>query len=111
MLLVSLIGNLGKDAETVSGNNNREFTKLAIGVNQGKDKGTVWVDCLLPTNPNLTPYLVKGTKVFVQGRCDINMSRNYLNVNVFADQLQLLNNRPADNAPDGDTHNDSDPLM
>lgn len=94
MFLGTFIGNLGKDAETVTGSNGRELMKLTLAVDQGKNKGTVWVDVLMPQNPNLTPYLVKGTKIFIQGRVDVNVSRNYLNVNCFADQLQLLNNRP-----------------
>lgn len=116
MFLATFIGNLGKDAETVTGSNGRELTKLTLGVDQGKNKGTVWVDVLMPHNPNLMPYLCKGQQILVQGRCDVNMSRGYLNVNCFADQTQLLGSRrddapgsaaPAGAAPDADP----DPLM
>lgn len=111
MFLATMIGNLGKDAETVTGSNGRELTKLTLGVDQGKNKGTVWVDVLMPHNPNLMPYLCKGQKLLVQGRCDVNMARGYLNVSVFADQTQLLGSRrddaigngaPAGAAPDAD---------
>lgn len=111
MFLATFIGNLGKDAETVTGSNGRELTKLTLGVDQGKNKGTVWVDVLMPHNPNLMPYLCKGQQLLVQGRCDVNMSRGYLNVNCFADQTQLLGSRrddtpgsaaPAAAAPDAE---------
>lgn len=112
MFLATFIGNLGKDAEVVTVSNGRELTKLTLGVDQGKNKGTVWVDVLAPNNPNLMPYLTKGTPLLVQGRCDVNMSRGYLNVNCFADQTQLLGSRrdaapaAADPAPA-----EPDPLM
>lgn len=116
MFLATMIGNLGKDAETVTGSNGRELTKLTLGVDQGKNKGTVWVDILMPHNPNLMPYLCKGQQLLVQGRCDVNMARGYLNVSVFADQTQLLGSRrddaPGNGAPAGAaTDADHDPLM
>ena len=98
MFLATLIGNLGKDAEIVTGSNNRELTKMALGVDQGKNKGTVWVDVLMPHNPNLMPYLTKGTQILAAGRCDANVQRGYLNVNVFADQVQLLGSKAKDDA-------------
>lgn len=116
MFLATMIGNLGKDAETVTGSNGRELTKLTLGVDQGKNKGTVWVDILMPHNPNLMPYLCKGQQILVQGRCDVNMARGYLNVSVFADQTQLLGSR-RDDAPGNSTlagaapDADPDPLM
>ena len=111
-----MIGNLGKDAETVTGSNGRELTKLTLGVDQGKNKGTVWVDILMPHNPNLMPYLGKGQQLLVQGRCDVNMARGYLNVSVFADQTQLLGSRrddaPGNSAPTGAAPGANlDPLM
>ena len=116
MFLATMIGNLGKDAETVTGSNGRELTKLTLGVDQGKNKGTVWVDILMPHNPNLMPYLCKGQQILVQGRCDVNMARGYLNVSVFADQTHLLGSRrddaPVNCAPAGAAPGaDPDPLM
>ena len=116
MFLATMIGNLGKDAETVTGSNGRELTKLTLGVDQGKNKGTVWVDILMPHNPNLMPYLCKGQQILVQGRCDVNMARGYLNVSVFADQTQLLgscrDDAPGNCAPAGAAPGaDPDPLM
>lgn len=102
MFLATLIGNLGKDAEIVTGSNNRELTKMALGVDQGKNKGTVWVDVLMPHNPNLMPYLTKGTQILAAGRCDANVQRGYLNVNVFADQVQLLGSRQREDAQTSD---------
>lgn len=98
MFLATFIGNLGKDAEIVTGSNSREFTKLALGVDQGKNKGTVWVDVLMPYNPNLMPYLTTGTQILAAGRCDANVQRGYLNVNLFAYQVQLLGSKDKDDA-------------
>lgn len=112
MFIATIIGNLGRDAELINGNNNRVLTKLAVGVDQGKDKPTLWPDVLMPQNPNLMPYLTKGTKVCVVGRCDVQMRSGYVNVTIFADQLQLVGDR-RDTTPPAATEQapEQDPLM
>jgi len=95
MFIATLIGNLGKDCEIVTAKSGNELMKLALGVSQGKDRKPLWVDVLMRNRPNLQPFLVKGQQILVQGTCDINVDRNYLNVNVFADQVQLLGKTPA----------------
>ena len=89
-----IIGNLGRNAELINGRNGNALIKLAVAVNQGKEAKPIWVDVLLNNRPNLMPYLTTGTKVYVQGDVTITMTRDYLNVNVFADKLQLIGDRP-----------------
>lgn len=94
MFTATIIGNLGRDVELVTSKTGNELMKLAVGVSQGKDKKPLWVDVLMRNRPNLYNYLVKGQQILIMGSCDISTDRNYLNVNVFADNLQLIGGTP-----------------
>src|SRR4029079_17318088 len=74
MIKMQVIGNLGKDCvvNTVNGKNVINFTvahtekyKDSQGNNQEK---TTWVDCAYWTDRTaISPYLQKGTQVYVEG--------------------------------------------
>ena len=75
MIKMQVIGNLGKDCvvNTVNGKNVINFTvahsekyKDSQGTLQEK---TIWVDCAYWTDRTaISPYLTKGTQVFVEGQ-------------------------------------------
>lgn len=78
MIKMQVIGRLGKDCvvNTVNGKNVINFTvahsekyRDSQGVNQEK---TIWVDCAYWTDRTaISPYLVKGTQVFVEGSPEV----------------------------------------
>ena len=78
MIKLQVIGNIGKDAtvNNVNGRNVINFSvchtekyKDAQGVQ--KDK-SVWVDCAKwGEKTGIVPYLTKGTKVYVEGTCEV----------------------------------------
>jgi single-strand DNA-binding protein len=78
MIKMQVIGNLGKDCtvNTVNGKNVINFTvahtekyKDSQGVNQEK---TTWVDCAYWTDRTaISPYLIKGKQVFVEGTPEV----------------------------------------
>ena len=75
---MQVIGRLGKDCvvNTVNGKNVINFTvahsekyRDSQGTNQEK---TIWVDCAYWTDRTaVSPYLVKGTQVFVEGSPEV----------------------------------------
>jgi len=75
MIKMQIIGRLGKDCvvNTVNGKNVINFTvahsekyKDSQGTMQEK---TIWVDCAYWTDrTGISPYLTKGTQVFVEGQ-------------------------------------------
>lgn len=74
MLKIQLIGNLGADAELREQNGNKFVTfRVAHTESYTKSDGTrventTWVSCVLNGDGGaLTQYLVKGTKVYVDG--------------------------------------------
>lgn len=78
MIKLQVIGNLGKDCivNTVNGKNVINFTvahteryRDSQGNNQEK---TTWVDCAYWTDRTaVSPYLVKGKQVFVEGTPEV----------------------------------------
>lgn len=73
MLNAIIIGHLGADA-VLQNANGKEFVSFRVAHSEkftdseGQQKEqTTWVDCLISGKPAVTPYLLKGTMVYVQG--------------------------------------------
>lgn len=73
MLQTMCIGHIGADAE-YKNVNGKEFSTFRIANTEKwtDDAGqvhenTIWVDCIIPGNPKVLPYLKKGTQVYVSG--------------------------------------------
>lgn len=75
MLITTLIGNLGRDAEVKSADG-RQFVTFTIASTESykkesgeREEKTQWVSCTMnQVSNNLLPYLKKGAKVCVVGR-------------------------------------------
>lgn len=70
MIKASLLGHLGRDAETRTTPDGASFTTFALACNgPKKDAPPTWVDCSLSgqRGERLAPYLKKGTKVLIHG--------------------------------------------
>lgn len=81
MIKLSIIGNLGADAE-VKNHNGKEFVSFRVAhtdrfTQDGQTKETTtWVSCILNGNGgNLLPYLKRGTKVFCHGDFSVRLYR------------------------------------
>jgi len=75
MIKTIAIGTLGRDAELKQSQAGKPYCKFSIAINK-KVKGekvTIWMNCLLFGNAgaSLHQYLVKGSKVFVEGEPEI----------------------------------------
>lgn len=74
MISISIIGNLGKDAvvNNVSGKNVINFSVCHTQTSKDKDgnktQKSTWVECSKwGETTAIAPYLLKGTKVYVEG--------------------------------------------
>ncbi len=76
MLDLTVIGNLGADAEVKEANGKKFFsftvahTQTRKDANGMKVEKTTWISCLKPifeSNMGIGPYLKKGTKVYLRG--------------------------------------------
>ena len=94
MLLATIIGNIGKDAETkqINGKDYISFSVASTEKN-GEQETTTWVSVLTSHNPNLLPHLKKGQQVFIQGRMKAGIYQTQqsvgIDLSVFASTLQL----------------------
>lgn len=100
-------GTIGKDAvEQKIGNNN--YAKFSIAVDDGKDndgkRKTLWLDVLkIDKEGKLTPYLLKGTIVEVEGRISVGAYTNKENkavgtITLWANELGFLHSPRKENA-------------
>lgn len=69
MQIITIAGNIGKDAETRQ-TQAGSVTSFSVGVSNGRDKETTWYRCSLwgARGEKLAGFLTKGNKVTVMGR-------------------------------------------
>lgn len=93
MLKLEVIGNLGGDA-VVSEINGKKY--ITFNVAHSERESTTWVSVFLDVHrQNVAQYLVRGTKVYVRGRCWLRVydSAKYhckmAGISMWADDLEL----------------------
>lgn len=69
MNVITVAGNLGRDAEVRAMPNGDHVASFSVADSQGRDKPTIWWSCQLfgKRAESLAPYLVKGQQVTVSG--------------------------------------------
>lgn len=96
--IITLVGNLGKDAEVLKLPSGTEVTKFSICVNYSKTESS-WFEIGFfgARGTKLAPYLKKGAKVVVSGTLKVTEKggRNYLNVNAQEIDLTSPPSKPA----------------
>jgi single-strand DNA-binding protein len=124
MIKLTTIGNLGKDAivNNVNGKNVINFTVAhteKFKDAQGNQKeNTTWVDCAYWTDKTaITPYLKKGTQVYVEGQPSVRTyttqdGKSGATLSVRVSSIQLLGsaNRPQNEQPTQPTPEIAEPL-
>ncbi len=76
MISLSIIGNIGKDAEVkeVGGKKVINFSVCHTEKRKDGQEKSTWVECgKWGETTAIAPYLTKGTKVYVEGIPDINL--------------------------------------
>lgn len=99
---VTLLGHLGKDAESKFLPSGVSVAKFSVATSRRwKDKGsdewkeeTEWTNVFLWRSENLTPYLTKGKQVYVEGRLQTRSYEKYgekrYSTEVVADEVILV---------------------
>ena len=69
MNIITIAGNLGKDAEVRSMPNGDSVASFSVADSQGKDKPTIWWNCQIfgKRAESLSQYLLKGQQVTIAG--------------------------------------------
>lgn len=103
MIKVEIIGNLGADAQVQEKNGNRFVSFRVANTDKWTDKSTgqiiestQWISCTLNGDGGaLTPYLKKGSKVFVRGNAQFvifSSAKSHqmeVGVNLFVREIEL----------------------
>lgn len=77
MLAVTVIGNIGNDAEIKEFNGQKFIAFNVASTERYKDRQgnqhsrTTWVSCLKPGESSVVTYLKKGTQVYVRGSLSV----------------------------------------
>lgn len=94
------IGNLGDNPASGFTQNGKQWTKFNIATSQGFKGETLWMPCVAWNQlaEICNNYLVKGTKVFVQGSLEINKYKSQdgterSNIQVTISSMQILTPR------------------
>lgn len=98
MLATQIIGYLGQDAQSKSTSTGSQYLHFSVAVNR-KSNGqdfTQWFQCYT-FQMKLLPYLLKGTKVFVDGDLKLNIYKALhggyeVGASLNAKRIQLLGN-------------------
>lgn len=111
MLKVTVIGNIGKDAEYKEFNGNKFIAFNVAATKRYRDAQgnthtkTTWVSCLKRGESNVIDYLKKGAQVYVEGELSVRtystQQGTQAGVDCLVDKLELLGNKPQDNAQQG----------
>jgi single-stranded DNA-binding protein len=94
MMIFSVTGNLGADAEVREINQRKAITFRMCSTSKRGDKDeSTWVSVLYRDAPNLLPYLKKGVRVFVSGEGRVSTytkdGQTHVDVSVFAHSIDL----------------------
>src|SRR5436190_23728314 len=103
---VTLIGHLGRDAETAYTASQTAVTKFSVATNRRwKDQAsgewkeeTNWTNVVLWRGENVAPYLTKGKQIYVEGRLqtrsyDDKDGKKVWSTEVVAEEVILLGGR------------------
>jgi single-strand DNA-binding protein len=110
---VTLIGHLGRDAETAYTSTQTAVTKFSVATNRRwKDQQTGewkeetnWTNVVLWRGENVAPYLTKGKQIYVEGRLqtrsyDDKDGKKVWTTEVVAEDVILLGGRGEGGPPD-----------
>lgn len=103
MIKVEIIGNLGADAQLQQVNGNKFVSFRVANTDKWTDKttgeisvSTQWISCSLNGDGGgITPYLKKGTKVFVRGNAQFvvyssaKSRKMEVGINLFVREIEL----------------------
>lgn len=87
MKQLSIIGNIGADAQLKTMTDGTQFSTFNVAVTSGQT--TEWMGVLIRFRPKLHPYLVRGQMVYVSGFPSFGIYNNKVDITISSDHLEL----------------------
>lgn len=101
MQILTIAGNIGKDAEVRTTGGGDKVAGFSVAVDNGKDssgnrRDSTWYDCSIwgKRAEALAPYLKKGGKVSISGRPTVRVYNDKAYLGVSVDQITLQGGNP-----------------
>lgn len=88
MTQLTIIGNLGSDAQTRTLANGKQLMTFNVAVST--KNSTVWYSVASNLIEGVLPYLTKGRQVYVQGRPEFKVYNGTPDISVYADHIELV---------------------
>ena len=103
MNVLTIAGNIGKDAEVRTTQNGKDVAGFSVAVSNGKDRDATWFDCSVwgERARKLAPYIRKGDKITVTGSISAEEHNGKAYLKVFVRDLTFQGGKPADNQGGG----------
>ena len=95
MIKLTIIGNLGRDAD-IRSINQKEYYSLSVATRRRKDEDTVWVKVMYPRRSDgLDGLLRKGVQIYARGDMQVGVftrrdGGTEIDVTLWGQELQLL---------------------
>lgn len=95
MIKLTIIGNLGRDAD-IRSINQKEYYSLSVATRRRKDENTVWVQVMYPRRSDgLDGLLRKGAQIYARGDMQVGVftrrdGGTEIDVTLWGQELQLL---------------------
>ena len=104
MFTSTVVGRLGRDAETKEIPGGKKVTDFSIAVDRPKkDEDPIWVKCSLWGENGVTAYLKKGTQVVVTGQQNIREydkdGQTRYSVEIRVDTITLIGSNQTNDEP------------
>lgn len=107
MMTLSIIGNLGSDAQTRITKDGREIMTFSVGCSQ-KDS-TIWVGVVANKMNGIYPYLLKGRQVYVSGSVRFGEYEKKSTIDISANVIALCGKKnDDDDQTEGSDNNSSE---
>jgi single-strand DNA-binding protein len=86
-----VIGNVGREPQTRTTKNGKEFAEFSIAVNNA-DKSTTWISVVVNKSSKVTDYITKGKQLYIEGNFSVDVYKGEPSITLFANDVQLLGN-------------------
>ena len=86
-----VIGNVGRDPQTRTTKNGKEFAEFSIAVNNA-DKSTTWMSVIINKESKVVDYITKGKQLYIEGNFAVDVYKGEPSITIFANDVQLLGN-------------------
>lgn len=94
MVQIQVIGAIGRDADTKTLSDGREYSSFSVA-SSNADGTTTWFSVLATKSPKQHDFLTKGAKVFVQGELKTSIYKDIVDLSVYATKVYLCGSAPS----------------